>query len=241
MSSPGLHMLSSAGTIAVSPNGRGLNYVGKAVFNRSQAGGWYDDQVYRVSSPTIPVLVLRLYPGYAVRMQLAPVEISTGLWEFAAAKIDVDRIGPSPDSSAQLDVYCFARPASPQAAPQFYITDTDGVTLAYDLARPGLLAASHILSFPYQGWGETISSPPTVMGVLGDATFFEDNLYTNEEQDGSFSYSNSLEVGSWFLNSAGNYLVKRRSLWQQSSAGNPSLVTSIDHPDVVPIISLTGL
>lgn len=186
---PGVQAVATSnGGVAINPAARGMNYIGRAAYHHDDglsAGLKY----YRIAHPEEPLMAVRLDDSRSV-VPTVVTQVSSGVWEIGVAH---RKISPDPGAGAFLDadVYCFGRPTSPQASPQFAVWAPD-TSLAYDIARPGLLVAHDLCEFgakPDLFASNVVSvsvSRTSVMGVIGASNYvYEYYQYNGDEQDGS--------------------------------------------------------
>lgn len=249
---PGQQVVSLFNTVALSPSGRGLNYVGKATKHSDAPGNVpYSNpvdpvaapnaQIYRINCTNKPVVCMRLYSQSLVLLWGEPQQVASGVWEMRASRL-MDPANP-PESykrwwSYDTELYCFAQPTS-LASPPCFINDLDG-TLAYDLRRGGLLGASNVVSGLLVDQPVTVSGMPTVCGVIGNPAYFSASNFETEVQGGEFEPNSDWFMSGWTRST--NQLVKRsyQHLYSRgSSLGIPD--QTLDYSQAVALINLSLL
>jgi hypothetical protein len=253
MNMTGLQALSQYSTVAINPNGRGLNYIGQATFHRNDSWdlnstyspGYTGVCYYRINSPVEPVFVVQLDDGWTMSVAGEPVQVAAGVWEIGVTYrpeyINGHYGQPRWWYSYQTQVYCYARPTAQASPTTFAIFDTDG-TLAYDLAIPGLLSAQSRCDF--SGIGQQVYVPRTsVMGVIGTPNFVNcEKMYDGDNQDGSAgTWTFGFQIGSYRWN--GNALRTEASPHSsQSGVGEYSYSTgSFWSPTAAIVVDLSLL
>lgn len=262
---PGVQALGSNGGVAISPAARGMNYIGRAAFARNDprnlpfdgSGGTSNAgiQYYRIAYPEEPLFAVRLDDNRSVSLTVV-TQVSSGVWEIG---VTCKKVAPDPDYwrswwSHPVDVYCFARPTSPQASPQFALWAADG-SLAYDLARPGLLVAQALCEFgqgPAVNGSLGITAPvpvsrTSVMGVIGVPNYaYEDYVYNGDDQDGGYGgHTWSSGSAAWQWSSGGlamTYAWRQTQLVYYSPGGSRgNEFYEVFVPSTAIVVDLTGL
>ncbi|UDF33745.1 UNVERIFIED_ORG: hypothetical protein LHJ69_14105 [Shinella sp. XGS7] len=255
---PGVQAQASNFGVAISPGARGMNYIGRAVFHRDDpANGPYDFpytwpeaniRYYRIAWHEEPLFAVRLDDGRSVSMTAA-YSVGPGLWEIGVRLRDVTAAGVSrPWWSLVADVYAFGRPATPQSSPTFAVWAPD-TSLAYDLARPGLLAAHSLCDFASSPWpsGSTGAVPVSrtpVMGVIGNPSYgYEDYAYEGDNQDDSIGQHRwTSGGGAWQWVGGGLAMVMEWHRFQSVSMGTrESFTQQVFQPSTAILVDLTGL
>lgn len=157
VSGAGLQAVSSGGTIALSPNARGCNYLGKATVTGTttstgspNAGGDLGYVTYTITgAANPPVVVLEVTSSRFSAIRRGPISLGGTSWT-----VDVQSVAtrPNPGDTSwptllQPELHVFTPPNAPGSGPQAALYDTDG-TLAYDLLAGRLLVTAGPLSFP---------------------------------------------------------------------------------------------
>lgn len=145
-SAAGIQALNDQYNVALSPQGRGLVYIGKATYTTlvpATTGGVKESPSWlvRVSSPTLPIAVVDLSGGIYLRSGPYFRSLGGGIWE---AEVVAVASRPTLPAASVLtpDVYCFALPPVPSGGgPQAALYDEDG-SLAYDLLAGRMLFSS---------------------------------------------------------------------------------------------------
>lgn len=168
----GVQITNPSGGLVFSSSGFGLNFVGKATLHStvSTSTTALGHLVYRISSPSRPLVFTKLTPGHFYTTSVA-VHIGGDIYEitvFATTAVEgTSTSGSSADdyppmlSSAEL--YCFARPTTLGASHGMAVYDEFG-NLAWDVSRK-LLLLRELPDFP----GATTSAAtalaaPAIMG-----------------------------------------------------------------------------
>ncbi|WP_067070439.1 hypothetical protein [Roseateles chitosanitabidus] len=152
VSGPALRFRSSAGgNIALSPKGRGLNFIGKASLVDMTPGGGGpslvipDTQgsappyyVFRISWPTKPVPVFRIQAGQYISPNSEFYSVGAGLWEMQVCSLVSlpGNSGSSWPAITQPEIYCFGLPTSAGAVT---VRDHDTGEIAFNLTAAPLL------------------------------------------------------------------------------------------------------
>lgn len=183
---PGVQAVAvSNGGVAINPAARGMNYIGRATFNRNDGG----IKFYRIAHSEEPLIAVRLDDNRSL-VPTVVTQVSPGVWEIGVTH---RLLWPDPGAGGvvEADVYCFGRPSTPQASPQFAVWAAD-TSLAYDLARPGLLVAHALCDFGakpdlFDSNAVAVAVTRTsVMGIIGVPNYvYEYYQYNGDEQDGS--------------------------------------------------------
>lgn len=171
-SGAGIQAVSSAGTVALSPQGRGLTYLGKAtyisttptVLTTPQSLGYKTVQI--TSPPGSQIIGIVDMTTGSPWIQQMPYFVYSGTNTWTA---DVQATTTSATvftvTLAAPDIHCFAIPVAPGSGPQCAIYDDDG-TLAYDLLAGKLLTSTGRVTFTSTVDTATVPSL-TKLGLLG--------------------------------------------------------------------------
>lgn len=200
----GLQALNASRNIALSPQARGLNFIGKAAYTgggTASVGGGVDgylgSSTIRIASPSgaRPIGIVRMDGGEYVRMPPLFTWGGDGYW-YAS----IQAVATLPKFSTwpilvSPEVYCYAIPASAISSPKFAIYDIDG-SLAYDLMAGRLLDTAGRVTVPAGTTADASMSAtiPTVSipGLYGYPAI-------NGQEGARFSTIDRYLAGYWHL------------------------------------------
>lgn len=248
-SGAGMQAVSTSGTIALSPAGRGCNYVGRASYSSTTAstgtpntgGALGSVSMLITGCPNPPVVVLGVTSSAYAAITRGPISLGGGSWV-----IDTQAVATLPTSGGTSwptlltpDVYVFSPPSSPGSGAQAAVYDTDG-TLAYDLLAGRLLVTAGPLSYP-AGTGSDTYSVGLPSGVSSSLCGVFGVPYYNEVRSsfrGGTTYHQRTLAALWTL--SGGSLVRQRTI--------VSTVLDIDDVNIIneqsavaEVVSLAGL
>lgn len=172
ISGAGMQALNASQNVALSPQARGLVYIGAASYvsqtpttttGINDLGNWW----IQVQSQTQPIGVVDMSGG--VLVQASPVFslVSGTTWQATISAVSARATTSVPTALATPTVYCFAVPPAPSSGIRAAIYDTDGVTLAYDLLAGTPLAT--VSSVSISASELTATNPPSVTRSLPSA------------------------------------------------------------------------
>lgn len=222
---PGMQAMSSGGTVALHPSGRGLNYLGKATYSELipgyiGGGGERAPGFWKVLAPAAftsgvtPVPVIDLGGGYYTAGTIMHWDSGAGRWYgYVSAYASLPTEANAASLTAQQpDVYCFGRLAAPASGVATCAVYDDDGTLAFDLLAGPLLASLAVRSYSS---GTTSQSAPsaTKLGFFGDPCYWQ--VYGTLD-----SVLHGQETGFWRL--AGGNLTRSLGLSQLVNDGIPS-------------------
>lgn len=191
----GIQAVNTSGVIALSPAGRGMNYIGTAsyysVVNNfgtpnpnafADMGYW----VVRVESSTQPIGVPVLTDGRYIRFDNFWL-VSGTTWQGYIRAVDTaPAIGSAWPTLQQPTIHCFAVPPSPGSGAQCALYDTDG-TLAYDLLANKLARSWGAFSITpgdnHNSASVTLPSFSGTVGFLGTPNFTSTQFIDNVDAE----------------------------------------------------------
>lgn len=259
-SAAGMQAVSSAGTVAISPAGRGMVYRGKGWHHATNASlgspknsvsspsNYLGSVTLRFSSPTRPVLVLRVSSGIYVRQELGSLtQVDANTWAASFQCIDTAAVAGELNWPALLvpDVYAFSASVTPNTAPECSVYDVDG-TLAYDLMAGRLLVTDGPMTFAAGSTSDLYSQTITTGTPLGQVGLFgqpscEVTRVANPGQSGNTGgfYRNSFYESFWSL--SGGALQRQRIMTTRNFDDAPEGERIEEEPCTPEIVNLTGL
>lgn len=201
----GMQALNASGNVALTPEARGLNFIGKATYTGGgvasvgggAADGYLGSKTISINSPAgaRPIGVVRMDGGEYVRWPPIFFYAGSGVWQA-----EIQAVGSLPSYStwpalATPEVYCFAVPATASTAPKLAIYDSDG-TLSYDLMAGRILDTAGRVTVPAGATSDTsksVSIPAvTIPGLYGYPA-------VSGEQGTRFAYVYRQLGGYWHL------------------------------------------
>jgi hypothetical protein len=190
-SGAGMQAVNTSGVIALSPSGRGMNYIGTASYYQQIAsfgtpnpnadavlGYWR----VRVESSSRPIGVPVFSEGRYFRFDNFFL-VSGTTWEGYIRAVDsAPAIASAWPALQQPTIHCFACPPSPGAGAQCALYDSDG-TLAYDLLANKLARSWGAFNITpgdnNNAASATLPSFSGTVGVLGQAVFGSSQFIAN--------------------------------------------------------------
>lgn len=204
VSGAGMQAMNASGNIALSPQARGLNFIGKATYTGTNAStgdgttGALGSRIIQVASPAgvRPIGVVRMDGGEYVASPPIFGYAGSGIWTAtiqAVATLPAFSTWPTLQSP---EVYCYATPADALTAPKVAIYDADG-TLAYDLMAGRLLDTAGRVTVP-AGLTTDASKSASIPGGMTTPGLYG-HPAVNGQQGARFSTIDRILGGWWNL------------------------------------------
>lgn len=261
-SAAGLQAVSSAGTVAISPAGRGMIYRGKGTHHSttasvgspknsiSAATNYLGNVSLRFSSPTRPLLVLRVSSGVYVRQELGSLtQVDSTTWAASFQCIDTAAVAGALSWPALLvpDVYAFSASVTALTSPECSVYDIEGGNvLAYDLMAGKLLVTDGPMTFAAGSTPDLYSQTITTGTPLGQVGIFgqpscEVTRVANPGQSGNTGgfFRNSFYESFWSL--SGNSLLRQRIMTTRNFDDAAETARIEEEPCTPELVNLSGL
>lgn len=200
----GMQALNASGNVALTPEARGLNFIGKAAYTGGGLAsvdggvdGYLGNRTIRVASPAgaRPIGIVRMDGGQYVRMPPLFAWGGDGYWYASIQAVATLPAFSTWPTLVEPEVYCYAVPASARTAPKVAIYDSDG-SLAYDLMAGRLLDTAGRVTVPAGITTDTSKSTTipsvSIAGLYGYPAI-------NGQQGARFSTIDRYLAGYWHL------------------------------------------